>query len=68
MPASLKRIRDTKGTVFLHLCEVCGIDARFGYGVNMRVAMKRLEAGDAAGAKIHLGSWYCGEHRPGEGA
>lgn len=65
MPASVKRIRDSKGTVFLHVCEACGAEAPFGVGVNMRLAMKSLSAGDAATAKRHLGKWYCGNHRPG---
>ncbi len=63
MPASLKRIRGTGGMVFLHLCEVCGTEASFGFGVSMRLALKRLEAGDPGGAKLHLGKWYCKEHR-----
>ena len=63
MPTSLKRIRDGGGMVFLHACEVCGADAPFGFGVSMRLALERLAAGDAAGAKRHLGRWYCGGHR-----
>ena len=35
---------------FIHECAVCGIEASFGYGVNLR--------GD------ELGSWFCGKHRP----
>jgi hypothetical protein len=67
MPASLKNIRQTGGLVFVHLCEVCGADASFGFGVSMRMVLKKLEAGDGAGARQHLGKWYCGEHRA-EGA
>lgn len=63
MPASLKIVRSTGAMVLLRLCEVCGRDASFGYGVSMRRAMQRLEAGDKAGAKRHLGRWYCGEHK-----
>lgn len=64
MPASLKRLREGGGTVFLHVCEVCGADASFGYEVSMRLALNRLEAGDKVSAKRDLGKWYCGEHRP----
>lgn len=67
MPASLKRIRDGGGTVFLHVCEVCGADAEFGYGVSMRLALKHLAASDPTTAKRHLGKWYCKEHRPAAG-
>lgn len=63
MPANLKTIRSTGGLVFLHTCEICGADASFGFGVSMRMAMNRLAAGDAVGAKRHLGKWYCGEHK-----
>lgn len=65
MPTSLKRIQSTGGLVFLHTCDAegCKADASFGFGVNMRLAMQRLEAGDLAGAKRFLGTWYCGEHR-----
>jgi hypothetical protein len=35
---------------FVHGCEVCGIDAPFGY----RVALRKGE----------LGRWFCREHRP----
>ena len=65
MPASLKRIRDGGGMVLLHSCEACGIDASFGYGVSMRLAMIKLAAGDLVSAKRHLGEWYCRTHRPG---
>lgn len=72
MPASLKRIRSTGGTVLIQTCEVCGADASFGFGVSMRLALVKLTAGDAAGARKHLGRWYCGEHaasgEPGEAA
>ena len=44
MPASLKRIRDGGGMVFLHRCEACGADASFGFGVSMRLALIRLAA------------------------
>ena len=64
MPASLKRIRETKGTVFLHVCEACGADAPFGFGVDLRSAMKAMSARDMVAAKRHLGEWYCREHRP----
>ena len=64
MPASLKRIRGSGGIVFLHVCEECGKDASFGVGVSFRLALIRLVAGDALGAKRHLGEWYCAEHRP----
>ena len=64
MPASLKRLRDGGGMVFLHLCEVCGAEASFGFGVTMRLAMQALARGDLVVAKRHLGKWYCGEHRP----
>ena len=66
MPASLKRIPSTGALVFLHLCDAegCGADAPFGFGVEMRLALIRLEIGDPAGAKRFLGKWYCGEHRP----
>ena len=66
MPTSLKRIVATGGHVFLHRCDVagCGADAPFGYGVEMRRAQVRLDAGDPAGAKRFLGKWYCREHRP----
>lgn len=67
MPVSLKHLHETKGMVFLHLCEVCQADAPFGVGVNIRVAMKCLAAGNKVGAKRHLGAWYCGEHRPRAG-
>jgi hypothetical protein len=63
MPVSLKRLRQSGTSVFLHLCETCGAEASFGYGVDMRLAMKKLAAGDVAGAKRCLGRWYCGEHR-----
>ena len=68
MPVSLKRIRGTGALVFLHRCEACGADASFGFGVSMRLAMNRLEAGDPAGARRLLGRWYCLEHRPAERA
>jgi hypothetical protein len=67
MPASLKRIRDGGGTVFLHTCEACGADASFGIGVSMRLALNKLAAGDVVGAKRHLGQWYCRGHRPAAG-
>ena len=65
MPASLKRIKETGGLVFLHFCEVegCKAEASFGYGVSMRLALNALAAGDKVTAKRHLGRWYCGEHR-----
>ena len=66
MPASLKRITSTGAMVFFHRCDAegCDADAPFGYEVEMRLALARLEAGDPAGAKRFLGTWYCGEHRP----
>ena len=64
MPASLKKLRNGGGSVFLHTCEVCGADASFGVGVSMRLALLRLAAGDLVAAKRHLGKWYCREHRP----
>lgn len=67
MPASLKRLRQNGASVFLHVCEVCGADASFGVGVNMRLALERRAAGDLAGAKRHLGKWFCREHRPNAG-
>lgn len=67
MPASLKRLRDSDTSVYLHVCEVCGANAPFGVGVNLRLAMERLAAGDLAGAKRHLGKWFCREHRPKAG-
>jgi hypothetical protein len=65
VPTSLKRIRSTGATVFLHTCDAegCEADASFGFGVNMRLAMNRLEAVDPIGAKRHLGEWFCGKHR-----
>lgn len=68
MPVSLKRLRETNAAVLLHLCEVCGADAPFGVGVHMRLAIKKLEEKNVAGAKYLLGEWYCGEHVPGAGA
>lgn len=67
MPASLKRIRETKGTAFLHVCEACGSEAPFGVGVDLGRALRALASGDMAAAKRHLGLWYCGKHRPREG-
>ena len=64
MPVSLKRIRDTGTPVLLHRCAVCDGNAAFGFGVTQRKAMERLAAGDVQGAKLALGEWYCGEHRP----
>lgn len=64
MPASLKRIRgEGGGSVLLHTCEVCGADATFGFGVSLRLALEKLAAGDGAGAKRHLGRWYCRGHK-----
>lgn len=63
MPASLKRIRGG-GSVFLHVCEVCGRDASFGFDVHQRLALQKLAAGDVTTAKRLLGKWFCGEHRP----
>lgn len=65
MPASLKRLSATGGQVFLHRCDAvgCEADASFGFEVQMRLALARLEAGDPVAAKRHLGRWYCGEHR-----
>lgn len=64
----MKRIsREGGASVLLHVCEVCGADAPFGYEVNMRLALERLAEGDKASAKRHLGKWYCEEHRPGAG-
>ena len=67
MPASLKRIRDTRGTVLLHVCETCGAGAPFGVGVDLRSATKAMSSRDMAAAKRHLGEWYCREHRPDAG-
>ena len=64
MPVSLKRIRESGALIFLHTCEVCGAAASFGYEVSMRLALNALEAGDIATAKLHLGRWFCREHRP----
>ncbi len=66
MPASLKRIPSTGALVFLHRCDAegCGAEASFGVGVEMRLALIRLDAGDPAGAKRFLGTWWCREHRP----
>ncbi|QEH36528.1 hypothetical protein OJF2_51120 [Aquisphaera giovannonii] len=64
MPVSLKRIRQSGALIFLHTCEVCGAAASFGFGVSMRLALNALEAGDKASAKLHLGQWFCREHRP----
>lgn len=66
MPASLKRIPGG-GSVFLHLCEVCGADAAFGIEVHQRLALQKLAAGDVVTAKRLLGKWYCREHRPSGG-
>lgn len=63
MPVGVKRIRSSGSLVFLHTCEVCGADASFGFGVSLRIAVTRLEAGDPVGAKRLLGKWFCGEHR-----
>jgi hypothetical protein len=67
MPASLKKSRESGASVFLHLCEVCGANAPFGFGVSLRLALNALAAGDLATAKRHLGKWYCREHRPAAG-
>lgn len=64
MPVSLKRIRQSGSLIFLHTCEVCGAAASFGLGVSMRLALNALAAGDIALAKLHLGKWFCREHRP----
>ena len=63
MPASLKRVPGG-GSVLLHICEVCGADAPFGFEVHYRLALLKLAAGDMATAKRLLGKWYCREHRP----
>lgn len=61
---SMKRIsREGGASVLLHVCEVCGADAPFGFEVRMRLALDRLAEGDKVSAKRHLGKWYCGEHR-----
>lgn len=67
MPASLKKSRASGATVFLHICEVCGADASFGFGVSLRLAVNALAAGDIASAKRYLGKWYCREHRAAAG-
>jgi hypothetical protein len=64
MPVSLKRLRQSGTSVFIHLCETCGAEASFGYGVELRAALNKLAAGDVASAKRLLGKWYCREHRP----
>lgn len=64
MPASLKRLQASGSFVLLHVCEVCGADAPFGFGVHFRLVLGKLAAGDIAAAKRHLGKWYCREHRP----
>ncbi|MCC6497744.1 MAG: hypothetical protein IT193_15945 [Propionibacteriaceae bacterium] len=53
--------------MILHVCEVCGADASFGYGAHLRLALQKLAAGDIAAAKLHLGKWYFREHRPAGG-
>ena len=63
MPVSLKKIRSSGASVFLHACEACGADASFGFDVSMRLALIALTAGDVGRAKLHLGRWYCKEHR-----
>lgn len=67
MPVSLKKSRESGALLFLHLCEVCGADASFGFEVSMRLALNALAAGDVATAKRHLGKWFCREHRPAGG-
>jgi hypothetical protein len=63
MAASLKRIRDTGRLVLVRQCEVCGADASFGFGVSLRLALKKLTEGDAVSARRHLGKWYCSQHK-----
>jgi hypothetical protein len=67
MPASLKQIRDGGGMVLLHICETCGTEATFGFGMLLRHALNKLAAGDKIGAKRNLGRWYCREHKANAG-
>lgn len=63
MPVQLTT--DKEGHLFLHkTCEECGKDATLGYGVNLRAALIRHEAGDKDGYAARLGRWYCGECKP----
>lgn len=67
MPVSLKTVKSSGALVLVRLCEVCGADACFGFGVSLRLALNALADGDIATAKRHLGRWYCWEHRPSAG-
>ncbi len=60
----MKRIaRDGGASVMLHTCEICGADASFGIGVEVRQSLIKLSAGDAVTAKRMLGKWYCAKHK-----
>lgn len=42
-------LKSSGAQVFIHLCEICGKDASFGFDVALR--------------KNRLGKWYCRDHR-----
>ncbi len=46
--------RLTAAGQLLHPCRVCGAPGSFGFGVRL--------------LKGQLGTWYCGDHRPGRPA
>lgn len=62
MPTSLKKLRQTGATVFIHTCEVCGGYAPLGVNVSYLRALKKFGRNDVGAAKELLGKWYCFEH------
>jgi len=58
MPAALIKGRLHKK------CEVCqSPNASFGFGVNLREALRQKELKNINRARENLGKWYCNEHK-----